>query len=55
MVEFVVNVFMGTQLAMGHSSFKNKVVLVFLYKKPSSRPSTRSFLIFGHSSVLKVS
>ena len=27
----------------------------FVYKKPSSRPSTKSFLIFGHILVLKVS
>ena len=26
---------------------------VFLYKKPSSRPSTKSFLIFGHVVVQK--
>ena len=36
--------------------FVNSLVLhVFSYKKPSSRPSTGSFLTFSHILVLKVS
>ena len=30
-------------------------VHAFFYNKPSSRPSTKSFLLFGHILVLKVS
>ena len=46
-----------TSLAFSLANFKLAFIPAtrFLYKKPSSRPSTKSFLIFGHILVLKVS
>ena len=50
--------FLNLVKALFTSSFRvfhRRLPLHFFYKKPRSRPSSKSFLIFGHIILLKVS
>ena len=42
----------SSETCLAHS---NQSQCTLLFKKPSSKPSTKSFLIFGHGLVLTVS